>query len=120
MPGHVLLVEDSKLVTSAFRVLLEESGYEVSIAESVKEAFECASTRKFDLMLLDLILPDGNGIDALNEMRARGIVPAVTLAMTGDDQPSTRVRCIDAGCAAVLVKPVSIRELRRTIAAHLG
>lgn len=120
MAAHILVVEDSQLVTSAFRILLEDAGYRVSIAESVKEMLSCAEGEKIDLMLLDLTLPDGNGLDALEELTERGARPRITLAMTGDDQPATHKRCLDAGCADVLVKPVSIKELRRTIAAHLS
>lgn len=120
MAAHILVVEDSRLVTSAFRILLEDAGYKVSIAESVKEMLACADEEKIDLMLLDLTLPDGNGLDALEELDERGNRPRITLAMTGDDQPATRERCLAAGCLEVLVKPVSIKELRRTIAAHLG
>jgi DNA-binding response OmpR family regulator len=118
--AHILVVEDSQLVTGAFRILLEDAGYTVSIAESVKEMLTCADAEKIDLMLLDLTLPDGNGLDGLKELSGRGARPAITLAMTGDDQPATRKRCLDAGCAGVLVKPVSVKELRRTIAAHLA
>jgi DNA-binding response OmpR family regulator len=118
--AHILVVEDSELVTSAFRIILEDSGYRVTIAESVAELLAAAKSSAIDLMLLDLTLPDGNGLDALRELRERGDPPRVVLAMTGDDQPSTRERCIGAGCLEVLVKPVSIKELRRTIALHLS
>lgn len=120
MAAHVLVVEDSELVTSAFRILLEDAGYRVSIAETIGEAVKAAGQSPVDLMLLDLTLPDGNGLDALAKMRESGSPPRITLAMTGDDQPATRARCIEAGCADVLVKPVSIKELRRTIAALLS
>ena len=120
MAAHVLVVEDSELVTSAFRILLEDAGYRVSIAETIKAAMEAAAQSPVDLMLLDLTLPDGNGLDALTTMRETGSAPRITLAMTGDDQPATRARCLEAGCSDVLVKPVSIKELRRTIAALLS
>jgi DNA-binding response OmpR family regulator len=120
VPAHILVVEDSQLVTGAFRVLLEDAGYKVSIAETVKDMLACAEVEEIDLMLLDLTLPDGNGLDALEKLTERGGRPRITLAMTGDDQPATRKRCLDAGCADVLLKPISIKELRRTIAAHLG
>lgn len=120
MGAHILVVEDSPLISSAYRILLSDAGYRVSVAESGKQSIECAASTAIDLMLLDLTLPDGSGLDALGEMRSRAIAPRVTLAMTGDDHPSTREKCIAAGCADVLVKPVSIRELRRTIAAHLS
>jgi CheY-like chemotaxis protein len=116
----VLVVEDSELVTSAFRILLEDAGYRVTVAGSVKELEDAAGRGGVDLMLLDLTLPDGNGLDALRALRERGAAPPITVAMTGDVQPSTRARCIEAGCSDVLIKPVSIKELRRTIASLLG
>lgn len=117
MPAHILVVEDSELVTSAFRIILEDAGYRVSVAERSSGAVTVAAGDPVDLMLLDLTLPDGNGLDALRQMREAGTLPRHTLAMTGDDQPATRARCIEAGCADVLIKPVPIKELRRTIAA---
>lgn len=119
MPAHILVVEDSDLVTSAFRILLEDAGYRVSVAETIGDALAVAAKEPVDLMLLDLTLPDGNGLDAMAEMSDRGSLPRITLAMTGDDKPATRARCIAAGCADVLIKPVSIKELRRTIAGLL-
>ena len=120
MAAHILVVEDSELVTSAFRILLEDAGYRVTIARTIADAIAAAAADSVDLMLLDLTLPDGNGLDALATMRAGATPPRITLAMTGDDQPATRERCIAAGCADVLIKPVSIKELRRTIAALLS
>lgn len=120
MAAHILIVEDSALISGAFRILLEDAGFRVTVAESNRQAIESASADPVDLMLLDLALPDGNGLDGVREMQVRGSAPRVTLAMTGDDQPETRERCIAAGCAEVLVKPIAIKELRRTIAAHLS
>jgi two-component system sensor histidine kinase/response regulator len=118
--AHILVVEDSDLISSAFRILLEDSGYRVTVAETGAQAIESAAASPVDVMLLDLTLPDGSGLAALDEMRSRAVAPRVTLAMTGDDQKATREKCIAAGCADVLVKPVAIRELRRTILAHLS
>ncbi len=120
MSSHILVVEDSELVTSAFRILLEDAGYRVTVAKTMKEAVDAAANSPVDLMLLDLTLPDGNGLDALALMRVNGSTPRIALAMTGDDQPATRERCTKAGCADVLIKPVSIKELRRTIAGLLS
>jgi DNA-binding response OmpR family regulator len=118
--AHILVVEDSELVTTAFRILLEDAGYRVTVAGSISELKDAAAKGDVDLMLLDLTLPDGNGLDALDYLRAHATPPGITLAMTGDSQPETRARCIEAGCADVLIKPVSIKELRRTIASLLS
>lgn len=115
MTTHILVVEDSELVTSAFRILLEDAGYRVSIASTLASAVETAGRDRVDVMLLDLALPDGKGLDALPRLGEKKMLPRVTLAMTGDDEPETRRRCVRAGCADVLIKPVSIKKLLQTI-----
>jgi CheY-like chemotaxis protein len=67
-------------------------------------------------MLLDLTLPDGDGLRVLRTLAAEGLAPRVSVALTGHDDPDTVQRCLDAGCAAVLGKPVPIRELLRRMA----
>jgi len=112
---RVLVVEDSVLISSALRILLEANDYEVTIAGTAAEALEATSTIVPDVMLLDLTLPDGDGLSVLADLSARGVTLPVTLAMTGHDDDITRHRCIAAGCAEVLVKPVPVRELLRII-----
>ena len=104
MAAHVLLVEDSVLVTDALRILLESTGNRVSVASSVALAVEACRAERPDLMLLDLTLGDDDGLDALAEVRRIGREPAVTVAMTGHDEDAVRDRCLAAGCRAVLVE----------------
>ena len=120
MADHILVVEDSEPVISAFRILLEDAGYRVSQATTVAAALAIGRADPVDLMLLDLTLPDGDGLTALAELRRSGAPPRVTLAMTGDSEIETRQRCLAEGCAEVLVKPVPIKELRDVIARHLS
>lgn len=108
---HLLIVEDSCLVTDALRLLFEAHGYRVSIANSVALGFEYATNDPADVMLLDLSLPDGNGLDLLHSLRRAGTLPLATLAVTGWSDDVTRERCLAAGCRAVLEKPVPIQEL---------
>ena len=115
MGSHVLLVEDSVLVTDALRTLLDAMGHRVTVAHDVAGAIAACDTEVPDVMLLDLSLPDGSGLDVLAEVRRRGRTPAVVTAMTGHDDPATRQRCLDAGCGMVLVKPVASRELLRLL-----
>ena len=119
MAPHILVVEDSELVTGAFRILLEDAGYRMSATGTLEDAIAIAGSERVDVMLLDLYLPDGDGLAALGRLRELGALPGVTIAMTGDDEPATRVRCMQAGCDDVLIKPVSIAELRSVIAQHL-
>lgn len=120
MAPHILVVEDSELVTSAFKILLEDAGYVVTDAATIDSAVAAARANPVDVMLLDLTLPDGDGLLALARMRECGTLPRITLAMTGDDKAETRRRCLDSGCSEVLIKPVSIRELRDTISRYLA
>lgn len=106
---HVLLVEDNELVTSAMRVLFESVGYRLSTATTVAEALGVGTRDPADLVLLDLTLPDGDGLALVEPLRSAGAKTVV--ALTGHDDPVTRERCLTAGCADVLVKPVPAREL---------
>lgn len=108
---HILIVDDSALVTGALRLLFEESGYDVSVAGTVREAVNAGTARGVDVMLLDLTLPDGDGLTALRSLRDRHAEPRVTAALTGRDAEEVHARCEAEGCRAVLVKPVPIAEL---------
>ena len=113
---HVLLVEDRPEASEPVQLLLEETGHRVTVAASIDEAVDAARRDAPDVMLLDLTLPDGDGLRVLATLRAEGAAPPVTVALTGHDDADTVRRCLDAGCAAVLGKPVPIRELLRRMA----
>ncbi len=115
MATRILIVEDSSLVTDAFEILFDEAGYEVHSAQTVAEAIELGTRMPMDLMLLDLSLPDGNGLEVLAALRDQGRLPRATLAMTGHNDAESRRQSLQAGCADVLVKPVPIRDLLRQI-----
>ena len=120
MRTHILIVDDSDLVTAALRVLFEESGMRVSVARCAADAIATASGGTPDLMLLDLNLPDGHGLTVIEALRERGDPVPVTLALTGTDDPGTTARCLTAGCREVLLKPVPPRELVRRVTHHAG
>jgi len=120
VPARILIVEDSTLVTDAFRILFSETGYDVDVAGTVAEAIERGTANTADVMLLDLSLPDGNGLEVLEALRERGASPRATLAMTGRDDAKTRRTCLEAGCAEVLLKPLPIGDLLRHIQRHLS
>ena len=109
--AHVLIVEDSSLAIDALRVLFEETGHRVSVATTVAQAVDVAREERPDIMLLDLGLPDGDGLDVLAALHVDGSEPAVTFALTGSDDKAVTARCLAAGCRDVLVKPVRPRTL---------
>jgi DNA-binding response OmpR family regulator len=94
-------------------VLFESTGRRVSVVRTVAEAINTARSDTVDLMLLDLTLPDGSGLDVLEQLGAQAKRPRVSVALTGRDEPEIVRRCYDLGCTAVLVKPVPARELLR-------
>lgn len=120
MAASILIVEDSRLVTEAFAILFADAGYAVHSARTVADAIRLGRQEKIDLMLLDLSLPDGSGLEVLNALREHEKLPRATLAMTGHAADDVRRDCLDAGCADVLVKPVPVRELLRQIERLLG
>jgi DNA-binding response OmpR family regulator len=116
---RILIVEDSQLVTEAFTILFAEAGYEVDTAATVAEAIERGTSHAVDVMILDISLPDGSGLEVLESLRDNGSLPRATLAMTGHNDAESHRKCIEAGCAEVLLKPVPIAELLRLIKRHL-
>ena len=109
----VLIVDDSPHVTGPLRILFEETGRRVSLATSVAEAVESCANERPDLMLLDVSLPDGDGLQVLAQLAGSSSAPTVTVALTGHDDEQTVLRCRAAGCHDVLLKPVPVRELLR-------
>ena len=117
---HVLVAEDSTEVCAAMRVLFEACDYRVSTAGHVAKIVGIATADPVDLLLLDLGLADGDGFEVLDALRASGHMPRVVVALTGREEQEIETRCLAAGCKAVLVKPVAIRELMRLSAEWLA
>lgn len=115
MSAKILLVEDSPMINGALTMLLESAGFEVTLAETAREALAWSGTVPADVMLLDLTLPDGDGLSIISGLASRGLKPLVTYAMTGHADEITRARCIAAGCDDVLLKPVPVQQLLRIV-----
>ena len=110
---HVLVAEDNALVADAMRLLFEETGHRVTTAGTIVEVVAAAVSDPVDLLLLDLGLSDGDGLEVLAQLRERGALPRVNVALTGRDEPEVIERCKAAGCREVLLKPVPVGELLR-------
>ena len=107
----MLIVEDNELVTGALRILFEETGRRVTVAHSVAEAIKAGASDPPDLLLLDLSLPDGDGLEVSRILGNRGVHPKATVALTGRDDPASLERCTEAGVTDVMVKPVPTNVL---------
>ena len=120
MGAHILLVEDNPFASGALRILFEETGHDVTVAASAAEAIAAATRSRPDVMLLDLGLPDADGLTVLHALGPRGLAPRYTIALTGDADEATVARCRAAGCHSVLLKPVSPRILLASVAEAIG
>ena len=113
-PLRILLVEDHDDTARVMRRVLASQGHEVETAADVATALELARKRPFDLLLSDLGLPDGSGVDLMRSLRAAGIgMPGVALSGYGQEQDVAQSRA--AGFAAHLTKPVNLSALLATI-----
>ena len=109
---RVLLVEDEAGLVSALRVALQREGYAVDTALLVRAAREKLAVTEYDIVLLDVNLPDGNGFDLAAEIRAgRTSSEARILMLTARGQLRDRVRGLDLGADDYLVKPFALVEL---------
>jgi DNA-binding response OmpR family regulator len=115
---NLLVVEDDARVASSLRKGLQEAGYSVQVARRVVEARKLLGEGSFDLVLLDLGLPDGDGLELLRDVRSRGQrLPVVVL--TARDEINDRVRGLDGGADDYLVKPYAFSELLARLRALL-
>lgn len=111
--GCILVVEDHDDTLRSMKMLLNRLGYEVLAAETMTDALRIAEEQHFDILLSDIGLPDGNGLDLLRKIRIRRNVPALALSGFGMDEDIDRSR--EAGFSDHLTKPVSIDRLQAAI-----
>ncbi len=103
------------MINGALKLLLESGGFDVTLATTAAEAEAAGSDIRADVMLLDISLPDADGLSVLEALDAKGMRPATTFAMTGHGDTATRERCMAAGCDGVLLKPVPVQQLLRIV-----
>ncbi|HTG75160.1 MAG TPA: response regulator transcription factor [Terriglobia bacterium] len=115
---RILVVEDEQKVANALREGLEEEHFEVFVAPTGEDAFFRVNTEKFDLILLDLMLPGRDGLQILTTIRKRGLETPVLL-LTARDSLEDRVTGLNSGADDYLVKPFAFEELLARIRALL-
>lgn len=115
---HILIIEDESKAAHALAQGFGAEGFHVVIAETGNDAVRCARDTTFDLVILDLGLPDRDGLDVLSALRALGM-RAPVLAVTARDGIADRVAGLDAGADDYVVKPYSFAELLARVRALL-
>jgi two-component system KDP operon response regulator KdpE len=106
---RVLVVEDDKEIRALVKSSLEVEGFEVLTAVSIGEAQRMISNAKPELIILDLGLPDGDGVELVHSVRKEHNLPIIIISAR--DQEAQKIRLLDAGADDYLTKPFGVQEL---------
>jgi two-component system KDP operon response regulator KdpE len=106
---RVLVCDDEPQILRALRVVLREAGFDAVPAATAQEALDLAAVQPPDGAILDLVLPDGSGIDVCRSLREWSRMPILLLSAVGDEEE--KVRALEAGADDYVVKPFAPREL---------
>jgi len=116
-PARILLIEDDPAIRRFVRRELEAAGHQVFECDTLQRGLTDAATRKPDLVVLDLGLPDGDGVDFIRELRGWTTLPVIVLSARVDE--TDKIDALDAGADDYLVKPFSVGELMARVRAAL-
>src|SRR4051812_42583560 len=114
---RVLVVDDEPQILRALRILLRDAGFEVLQAGTVEEALDVAAIRPPEAAIVDLVLPDGDGIDVTRSLREWSRMPILVLSAVGEEDE--KVRALEAGADDYVTKPFGARELVARLQAAL-
>jgi two-component system, OmpR family, KDP operon response regulator KdpE len=114
---RVLVCDDEPQILRALRVVLREAGFEVMPAETAEQALDRAAVEPPDAAIVDLVLPDGDGIEVCKALREWSRMPIILLSAVGDEEE--KVRALEAGADDYVVKPFAPRELVARLQANL-
>jgi two-component system KDP operon response regulator KdpE len=115
--ARVLVVDDEQQILRALRTSLKGAGYDVDTAETAEGALTAAALRPPDAVILDLVLPDGSGIDVCRQLRSWSSAPVIVLSAVGEERE--KIAALDAGADDYVTKPVGIDELLARLRAAL-
>lgn len=115
--ANIFLLEDDKILSKGISIALEKDGHHVITAYGYVEALQKYTLKKYDLFLLDINLPDGNGMNFCQKIRQTLQLPV--LFLTANDTEEDMLNGYDVGCDDYISKPFSIDVLRRKVSAIL-
>jgi two-component system, OmpR family, KDP operon response regulator KdpE len=115
--AYVLVVEDEPQIVRGLKVIMRQAGFDVRAAETMQEALDAVAVRPPDVMILDLVLPDGNGVEIVEQVRTWSGLPIIVLSAVGDERE--KVRALNAGADDYVTKPFGSEELVARIHAVL-
>ena len=105
----ILIVEDDKSIRNLITVTLEAEGYPFYAAENAREAILASTSKQPDIVLLDLGLPDMDGVEVIKKIRSWSEMPIIIVSARSDDRD--KVEALDAGADDYITKPFSVEEL---------
>ena len=114
---RVLVCDDEPQIVRALKIVLREAGFEAVPAETMEEALDKAAIRPPDAAIIDLVLPDGDGIELCRQLRQWTEMPIILLSAIGDEDE--KVRALEAGADDYVTKPFGPRELVARLEAAL-
>jgi CheY-like chemotaxis protein len=114
----ILLVDDHQDTCAALEKLLVRRGYLVAATHNVRSAMEAAVRNKFDLLISDIALPDGSGMDLMMQLRAISKIPGIAISGFGNNGDIER--SLQAGFSEHLIKPIKLESLEAAIERALG
>ncbi len=114
---RVLICDDEAQILRALRVVLGDAGFEVVPAMSVREALDAVAVRPPEAAIVDLVLPDGDGVEVCRSIREWSRMPIIVLSAVGDERE--KVRALDAGADDYVTKPFGPDELVARLRAAL-
>jgi two-component system KDP operon response regulator KdpE len=114
---RILVVDDEPQILRALRTTLRGAGYTVDAAATAEEALAAAAASPPEAVILDLVLPDGNGTDVCRELRRWSDAPVIVLSAVGEERQ--KIAALDAGADDYVTKPFSVDELLARLRAAL-
>ncbi len=114
---RVLVCDDEQQILRALRVILRDAGYESLPAGTIQEALDVAAVGRPDAAIIDLVLPDGDGVELCRRLREWTDMPLIVLSAVGDED--AKVRALSSGADDYITKPFGPRELIARLAANL-
>jgi DNA-binding NtrC family response regulator len=117
--GHILVVDDEHSLREFLTILLEQEGYQVSTADSVASGIARLQDRSYDVVMCDLKLPDGSGLEVLADARRRQVA-APFIIITAHTTPQHALEALRAGAAEYLSKPFNVDDLKLILTKLLG
>jgi two-component system KDP operon response regulator KdpE len=106
---RVLVVDDEPQIVRALKVVLREAGFETVAAETAAQALDLAAVKPPDAAIIDLVLPDGDGVEVTRTLREWSQMPILVLSAVGEEDQ--KVRALEAGADDYITKPFGTREL---------